>query len=635
MNKSRRKIYGTVGEDDEEQQTFLTANDFLDRDKVLDLGVSSSTLFGGDDDLRVRSDKDQRVVDPVEELGSLDTNEGSVREAFHEGNDGEIMEVNPFKQTELEIVQAQVVQECTNPFENNARHFNNEAEENGQELEIEKDAVKSPEDAGPRRSMRSRKSALSMPKESSVPQVTVDTGGQLTQTTDEQPDDDCLIASIDNLFIHADKETVTIKDIVVALEAEYGVKISKTTKLLVREHLKDLVQGIVEPTVAGNEKVEDSESEEEDEEGKVEDSEPEFDEDEGYDSDEDVKKPKKTRKSKKTGIKKEVKTERKSTRRPLKPRKPSALRIHAEMLRKKRMDELRVRQEELQMEQNKEEQERADLIAARFDTNTEELKLKRLEDRLDLLQKLDQKRIQVVTGECNPLKSEKTGHDAPSTACTSDSDSESDMELEIVESVNNKRVEPFQTKTMATNGTDAQLKALSILTRMNDGQTESKNAVEKTDISWSEVAVNAQSSPGKSLSARALLRRTLLSKQRKMGNLWLARELGYQSEQDHLRDCLQAEELKRSQVIKVEEGATSRQMAVSSSEKECCLPALKKWLVTRKVMRRKNGNQLKIQRRRIMMTTMKNLHWRRQLEMRMLRPRNLLILWMETLAQKT
>ncbi|KAI2494064.1 hypothetical protein MHU86_20468 [Fragilaria crotonensis] len=38
-----------------------------------------------------------------------------------------------------------------------------------------------------------------------------------------------------------------------------------------------------------------------------------------------------------------------------------------------------------------------------------------------------------------------------------------------------------------------------------------------------------------------------------MGNLWLARELGYNSEQDHLRDCRQAEEMKRNQVIKLEE----------------------------------------------------------------------------------
>ena len=88
-----------------------------------------------------------------------------------------------------------------------------------------------------------------------------------------------------------------------------------------------------------------------------------------------------------------------STRLTPAKKKPSHVRIHAEMLRKRRIEELKVRNEELQLKQSKEGQQRAEQIAAKFETNTEELRLKRLEDRLDLLQKLDQKRIKVVSVE--------------------------------------------------------------------------------------------------------------------------------------------------------------------------------------------------------------------------------------------
>ena len=70
--------------------------------------------------------------------------------------------------------------------------------------------------------------------------------------------------------------------------------------------------------------------------------------------------------------------------------------IEAQRLRKKRMDELRVRNEEMQLNISKEEQERSEKIAARLETDTDELRAKRLEDRLNLLQALDEKRIAVI-----------------------------------------------------------------------------------------------------------------------------------------------------------------------------------------------------------------------------------------------
>jgi hypothetical protein len=563
MNKPRRKVYGSVGEQ-EEQETLLTTSDFLTADSIQH--EKSASLFGGDDE--------SAGEETGGEDGHDDTEEGDLEVEPAEKTESPDAKENDGGEEGRVVLESDGIAAVDAPTDDvaevNTNEVTDESEDNDEPTE-EKDGEEKTDDATPRRSKRARKPTASVLEETVAP-TAEKSPDPLTQTTDEQPEGDILAASIDNLFVHADKETVTVKDIVLALEAEYSVKLAKRTKLFVRERLKNLVQGTIEPTIAGSDDEEESEEEESDEEEEnVGESEPEFEaeEEESSDFEEAVKKPKKSRKSKKTVKTTVPKEERKSTRRSTKPKKPSAVRIHAEMLRKKRMDELRVRHEELQVEQNKEDQQRAEQIAARFDTNTDELRMKRLEDRLDLLQKLDQKRIQVVTGEDAFVKTEKDETDVPSAESTSDSDS--DMELEIiggddvepkepsmpVKLFATKRVKPKEPSTpvkpIATKRNVAQSKALSILDRISSGQVQPKKPVENKQVSWSEVGINAQASPGKSLSARAALRRTLLSKQRKMGNLWLARELGYKTEQDHLRDCLQVEGQKRTQVIKKEE----------------------------------------------------------------------------------
>ena len=66
------------------------------------------------------------------------------------------------------------------------------------------------------------------------------------------------------------------------------------------------------------------------------------------------------------------------------------------MLRKWRLQGLRVRNEELMQLANQGDQKWAKAIQQKFETDTHELRLKRLEDRLELLAKLDQKRIQFM-----------------------------------------------------------------------------------------------------------------------------------------------------------------------------------------------------------------------------------------------
>jgi hypothetical protein len=346
-------------------------------------------------------------------------------------------------------------------------------------------------------------------------------------TAKDQPDQESLITSIDNLFVHADKATVTVRDIVRSLEAEYDVKFEKPTKTFVKSHLTDLIKGHVEPTVESTEPMEESEEEEE-EESILGDSESSDYEDEDEENKKKQELPKKSVKPKK----------RTSARRAQAKKKPSHVRIHAEMLRKRRIEELKVRNEELQLKQSKEDQQRAEQIAAKFETNTEELRHKRLEDRLDLLLKLDQKRIQVINVDLMSAKitTEVTKKDdqVPSSTPTEESDSEDDFELEII-----GKDEPVSKSLPKAVGVKSS--ALSMLDMVccmkPDANKKSKE----------------HRSPGKTMTARATLRNVLLAKQRKAGNMWLARELGYKTEEDHLRDCMLVEHKKREVVVKKEE----------------------------------------------------------------------------------
>jgi hypothetical protein len=60
-------------------------------------------------------------------------------------------------------------------------------------------------------------------------------------------------------------------------------------------------------------------------------------------------------------------------------------------------------------------------------------------------------------------------------------------------------------------------------------------------------------SPGRNMDQRALLREKLKERQRSMGNRWLARELGYKTEQEHLEVCLAEEKMKRERIYQKEQ----------------------------------------------------------------------------------
>eukprot|EP00978_Attheya_sp_CCMP212_P016094 scaffold41913_cov54-Attheya_sp.AAC.7 len=234
-----------------------------------------------------------------------------------------------------------------------------------------------------------------------------------------QPEEEELVTSIDNLYVNADKNSVTVGDIVRSLEEEFDCKLKKSTKKLVRAHLTDLILGKVEPCVAGpSDEAEQEEMSEDDDDDDLDNDDDDdlFDNDISSDYDEepdimeDTKKKKTKDNSKQTSSKKMRKkkasrpTTRSKTTPPKGRRKPSHLKIHAETLRKKQIDEMRVRKEELagadeDRHVSQEDRTRAEQIAAKFETDSEDRRIQRLEDRRGLLAKLDQKRMDVIGGD--------------------------------------------------------------------------------------------------------------------------------------------------------------------------------------------------------------------------------------------
>jgi len=484
---------------------------------------------------------------------------------------------------------------------------------------------------------------------------------QEQQKNDETnvPDEETLIKSTDRLFVNCDTDSMTVGDIIRSLEFEFNMTITKPFKKIVRNRLKALIRGQVKPMTDETNQQEEQEEEsseetsttssssqdqDEQQEETMEESSSEEEEEEDvsdYEEEEHTRSKKKTTTrrppNKKNPVsqkkrKPKLETRRRTTRSSTTThaagkKKASAMRIHAEMLRKKRIEELRVRNEELQLAQNKQDEERAEQIAQKFETNTQELQRKRLEDRLDLLTKLDQKRIQVISiqddkddkQETNitihhnnnnnnmddhenvPTANEqpkttsvttKVVDSPPSVARTDESSeeeeedgesSDDELELEILGGKGNKFIPSIANRTstsvtgfLSTSTTTARPEksnALSVLDRADKSQKTggghhhgTKNnttlalssSPKKKDIFsfyQHKTTKNPQkptSSPGKSLHARRALREALQSKQRKAGNMWLARELGYKTEEEHLRDCRLAEQQKRERIIKSE-----------------------------------------------------------------------------------
>ncbi|GKY94392.1 hypothetical protein MPSEU_000405200 [Mayamaea pseudoterrestris] len=362
-----------------------------------------------------------------------------------------------------------------------------------------------------------------------------------TNTSDNDDDDDdapptepkelsleSIIQSTDELFAGIeDKFAVTVKDVLLALQDEYQLKqaLSKDMRSAVRSRLVELIQ---------LEQQQEAESDADDESavGTADDSEDD-------DIDDELMSKQKTSRTKSGPSRPNARALRKT--------KASAMRIHAAQLRKRRMEELKVRNEELQAAENVQDQERSDRIAAKFETNTDELRLQRLEQKLGLLQKLDRKRVNIIVQQQKLVvkdkvqPAEQVAGNAPIEEEESSEDDD-DMELELVGA-----------RTTSTLRQYHKSSALSLLDMMAKPHSAvAKQYMERHHSSKPKKPVSHRS-PGKSMNARAALKNKLRSKSTKMGNAWLARELGYKTEEEHLKDCLVVEERKRVRALKLEE----------------------------------------------------------------------------------
>eukprot|EP00550_Attheya_septentrionalis_P013169 CAMPEP_0198305260 /NCGR_PEP_ID=MMETSP1449-20131203/57818_1 /TAXON_ID=420275 /ORGANISM="Attheya septentrionalis, Strain CCMP2084" /LENGTH=1320 /DNA_ID=CAMNT_0044007793 /DNA_START=191 /DNA_END=4150 /DNA_ORIENTATION=- len=411
-----------------------------------------------------------------------------------------------------------------------------------------------------------------------------------------QPEEEELVTSIDNLYVNADKNSVTVGDIVRSLEEEFDCKLKKSTKKLVRSHLTDLILGKVEPCVAGPSDEAEAEAEEMSEDDDDLDNDDDlFDNDISSDYDEepdmeDTKKKKTKENSKQTSKKMRKKkasrpTTRSKTTPPKGRRKPSHLKIHAETLRKKQIDEMRVRKEELagadeDRHVSQEDRTRAEQIAAKFETDSEDRRIQRLEDRRGLLAKLDQKRMDVIGGDeeeevdmdmkLNTLAKEEKEAKLPTSKeeaprLSGSHNAETHVELDADESGSD--VDPEEDEESDESDDDLEIvgfrnaPALKVLTSTMDdpkdkvfGNASPMSVMDLLDGSKSFEKKPAKRSMQGSENPRTALRNALKLKQMKAGNAWLARELGYKNEEEHIMDCKHVEKKKRQQTFKREEG---------------------------------------------------------------------------------
>ena len=481
----------------------------------------------------------------------------------------------------------------------------------------------------PRRSVRARKPRPLYAVESVLassatkkkpPKEKAKKSPKQTKSSSALPKDKEWIAAADVLFVKTeDKSAVTVKQIFSALEEQFECKITKQLKTIVRNRLKALITGTVEPSCATekkddgssssdneeveNESGEDGKSASESESSESDSSEDDADDEASdYSDGEDGKMAKQKKKKERANAKKKkISATAEGGRRAARPKRRKATAraaakvVEAHKLRqKKRAEELKVRNEEMQLDQTKEDEERQEAIAAKFETNTDELRLKRLEDRLDLLQRLDETRISVVaeTSATPPRSNRKseekcpkegTGDDvgivesekngganangiagknettiASSESSSSDSDDESSSDEEDLVIVGMKK--PFKPLKPLLNHLPS--RCLQLLDEIGSPRKNKKAGrpkfagARRTNASSANTSKSEKSmilSPNRSIGARFALRNALMQKQRKQGNRWLARELGYKTEEDHLKDCQNVANQKRGLVVKLEQ----------------------------------------------------------------------------------
>jgi len=412
-----------------------------------------------------------------------------------------------------------------------------------------------------------------------------------------EPDEDDLNDAVDLFFsqiANEDKESVTVGDIVRSIQEMYGTKLRKASRKKVRERLTHLILDETKKCSSKRRTKTKSRNSHHKTSIKKKTS------DEAEVASSRARKIKKHGKSITHKVKNEVdfdemepsegensdssfdaKSKRFLRRSIKKQRAPSHVRIHHEMMRKKQLAESKVREEELRFENeekiSKEDKERAEQIALRFETDGVEERKKRVEDRMSLLDLLDEKKIalikqydfeedlndekgeqnhsSLVSGEeclnrvSNNLKDtddfdgSKDGNGQTVEKYTSCSESDdSDDELVILEPI---KVSTVSTPANSSITNSCKSPSPKSVLDFFDSVTEKSSCKTKTK----------QKGPmnGTITNSRKALRNRLRAKQCEAGNKWLANALGYKDEEDHIRSCEIAEIEKRKKALQLEE----------------------------------------------------------------------------------
>jgi hypothetical protein len=317
--------------------------------------------------------------------------------------------------------------------------------------------------------------------------------------------DQDILDTVDTLFSEVDINTVTVKDIVRSIEDLFQIKIKKARKAIIKERLFYLINKDGE---------DESEEEQEDEQEEEEKAKNELsDEDFEPENEEEDDLPESSRS--------------RNSRTP-KQRKPSYVKIHHEMMRKRQIAEAKVRAEELQDQTQKklseEDRKRAELIAKKFETDNEEIRIKRMEDRIGLLSKLEQKRLMILKEEEDMdmvLVSLKQNIPSDTIVPTQVDESE-DAESESDDDDSDDELDIIDQKTKIS-------REVNVSFKQHDSQLPdpSRKSSPKSVLAYFVVAGNNQTENSTKrrqfANPRVALRNALKAKQFENGNLWLAK----------------------------------------------------------------------------------------------------------------
>jgi len=348
-----------------------------------------------------------------------------------------------------------------------------------------------------------------------------------------------LVEAVDHLFHQVDRDVVTVKTFHKQLEEALGLSMPKNLKALVKQRLLGLLTGDIK-----------SSSEKDDgsfasDEKSITSDEEEQEEEEEWGEHEPIKKRK--LKPKKKG---ENALTKRSSRKPraIRSKKSSLVGKQLKTIRQKQAEEEKVWQEELagagEQKLHEEDVRRQEAIAARFESGQEETKIMREQHRRGVLEKLLLKKRSVLQLTDEDFQQQSTQLEqevekasikdsAESVVSSGNSTDSSDSELDIIPPSRSSTVDRILGCT-GFNEASPILQKTSALTKTGTASTTS----------------------------RAALRNSLRSKAIRAGNTWLARELGYKSQEEHLKDCRQAE-LQRKEVLRKQE--VKKQIMISES----------------------------------------------------------------------